>query len=94
MRTSTWRHSDTLAIRAKDHDAMKQLLSLLKKREEGYTLILANKEDLDQAKRQGFFERRKEVRFILSFFEVDKTLETIEAQLDYQLSEDVGDSEE
>lgn len=74
----------------KEHPALKQLLNVLKKREEAYTLILSNKEDLTEEKRMGMFERRKEVRFILSFFEsAEKTISGIEEQLDYQLSDEV-----
>ena len=74
----------------KEHPALVQLLSTLKKREEQYTMILANKEDLNETERQAIFARRKEVRFILSFFDsADKTIESMEKQLDYQLSDEV-----
>ena len=74
----------------KEHPALVQLLSTLKKREEQYTMILANKEDLNETERQAIFARRKEVRFILSFFDsADKTIERMEKQLDYQLSDEV-----
>lgn len=75
----------------KEHPALAQLLATLKKREEAYSLVLQNKRDLSDVERRGYFDRREEVRFIISFFEVDKTLETLEKQLDYQLSEDVQD---
>lgn len=77
-----------------EHPAIVMLLDALRKREEAYTLILANKEDLESIKRQGYFDRRKEVRFILSFFDVDKTIQGIEAQIDYQLSDSTGDNRE
>lgn len=83
----------TLKKNFKDHPAMKMLIDLLRKRELGYTLVLANKEDLTEIKRQGYFDRRAEVRWILSFFDVDQTIENIEkridAELEYQLSERV-----
>lgn len=80
-----------------DHPAMVQLLSLLRKREQSFSTLLQNKEDLIEEKRLAMFQRRKEVRFILSFFDIDKTIEGIEAQLDYQLSDELspdGNSEE
>jgi hypothetical protein len=73
----------------KDHPALVQLLATLKKREEAYSIILQNKRDLTEAQREGYFQRRDEVRFILGFFDVEKTIESIESQLDYQLSSDV-----
>lgn len=73
----------------KEHPALAQLLATLKKREEAYSLVLQNKRDISDVERRGYFDRREEVRFIISFFEVDKTLETLEKQLDYQLSEEV-----
>ena len=75
----------------KEHPALAQFLSVLRKREQGYTLILANKEDLTDVKRQGYFERRKEARFILSFFDsADRTIDGIDKALDYQLSDEVA----
>ena len=75
----------------KEHPALTRFLSLLRKREQGYTLILANKENLTDVARQGYFERRKEVRFILSFFDsADRTIESIDKKLDYQLSDEVA----
>lgn len=74
----------------KEHPAMARLLMLLTKREQGYSLILANKEDLDDVKREGFFQRRKELRFILGFFNVEPAIAGIEAQLTYQLSDDIN----
>lgn len=75
----------------KEHPALAQFLSLLRKREQGYTILLANKEDLTDVKRQGYFERRKEVRFILSFFDsADRTIESIDKALDYQLSDELS----
>lgn len=70
----------------KEHPALMQLLSTLRKRENAYSLILQNKRDLSDVERRGYFDRREEVRFIISFFDVDKTLETLENALDYQLS--------
>ncbi len=79
----------------KEHPALCQLLDVLRKREEAYTLILSNKEDLIEIKRQGMFERRREVRFILSFFDsADKTIESIDKQLDYQLSDELSPSDD
>ncbi len=76
----------------KEHPALIQMLSTLKKREEQFTMILANKEDVTDLERQAMFARRKEGRFILSFFDsADKTVESIEKQLDYQLSDDVSE---
>ena len=75
----------------RNHAAMQKLLELLRKREASFTMVLANKEDLDPVKREGFFQRRKELRFILSFFDsVDRTIDGIERQLDYQLSEELS----
>ena len=73
----------------KDHPALVQLLSTLTKREQAYSLILQNKRDLTDVQRQGYFDRREEVRFILGFFNVESTIQSIESQLDYQLSGDV-----
>lgn len=76
-----------------DHPAMIQLLSLLRKREQSFSTLLQNKEDLNEEKRMAMFQRRKEVRFMLSFFDVDKTITGIEAQLDYQLSDELSPHE-
>jgi len=66
--------------------AFVKLLSFLRRREAAYTLVLANKEDLDATKRAALFERRKECRFVLSFFDsADKSIETLEKQVDFQL---------
>ena len=74
----------------KQHPALLQLLGVLRKREQAYSLILTNKENLSQEERSGMFERRREVRFILSFFEsADKTIEGIRSQLEYQLGDEV-----
>lgn len=75
----------------KQHPAMQMLLDSLRKREAGYTIILSNKEDLDEGKRQAYFARRAEVRFILSFFDVDQTIDTIERQLDKELDAQLSD---
>lgn len=75
----------------KEHPALQQLLSTLKKREESYTTLLANKEDLPQEKRDALYNRRKEIRFILSFFNVESVLASLESTLDYQLSDEVKD---
>lgn len=84
----------TLKKNFKEHPAMKMLMDLLRKREVGYTLVLANKEDLSDIKRQGYFDRRAELRWILSFFDVDQMIENIEkridAELEYQLSNEVN----
>ena len=75
-----------------ENPAMEKLLALMKKRENSFTVLLSNKEDLTSDQRNAFFNRRKEVRFILSFFEsADKTLESMETQLDYQLSDEIGE---
>lgn len=76
----------------KQHPALNALLLTLKKREEGYTLVLANKEDLPEEKRQAYFARRGEVRFILSFFDVDSTIDTIERSLDTELDGQLSDA--
>lgn len=75
----------------KEHPAMKQLIDTLRKREKGYTLVLSDKEDLDEQKRQAYFARRAEVRWILSFFDVDQTIESIERRLDQELDEQLSD---
>lgn len=72
--------------------AMEKLIEMLRKRENSFTQVLANKEDLAEAQRMAFFQRRKEVRFILSFFEsADKTLESLDKALDYQLSDEIAE---
>jgi hypothetical protein len=75
----------------KEHPALTELLSLLRKRETSYSLLLSNKPMDDR--RTEWFARRAEVRFIISFFEVDKTIEHIDAELDYQLSDEVDVNE-
>ncbi len=81
----------------KQHPALLQLLDTLKKRDEAYTLVLSNKEDLTEVKRVAYFERRREVRFMLAFFGVEQLLDSMEKRLDYYLSDEVestsGDSE-
>lgn len=78
----------------KEHPALNALLDVLRKREDGFTIVLANKEDLTTEQRLAYFNRRKEVRFILSFFDsADKTIESIEKMLDYQLSEDINSTD-
>lgn len=70
--------------------AMEKLIGMFRKRENSFTQVLANKEDMTEAQRAAFFQRRKEVRFILSFFEsADKTLEALDKALDYQLSDEI-----
>ena len=59
----------------KNHDGMKLFLSTLRKREQSYTTVLANKKDLDEITRREFFAKREEIRFILSFFNVESVLE-------------------
>ena len=76
----------------KEHAAVAQLLALLHKREQAYSLILQNKRELTEVQRAGYFDRREELRFILSFFDsADKTISKIENSLDYQLSDEVED---
>lgn len=75
----------------KEHPALVQLLNVLKKREEGMTLVLANKEDLPHEERMALFQRRREIRFVISFFNVEPTIDSIEKTLDYQLSDEVND---
>lgn len=76
-----------------ENPAMKKLIDMLKKRESSFTVVLSNKENLTTEQRNNFFSRRKEVRFILSFFEnADKTLESLEKIVAYQLSNDINDS--
>lgn len=72
-----------------EHPAMTMMLEVLRKREASYTMIIDNKRELTEVERRGFFEKRDEVRFLLSFFNVDRTIESIEKELDYQLSGDV-----
>lgn len=76
-----------------EHPALSLLLSTLRKREKSYTLIISDKEDIDVVQRASYFARRAEVRFILSFFDVDSSIDTIErrvkAELEEALSEDV-----
>lgn len=75
------------------HPALQQLVDTLKKREKGYTLILSDKEDLSEVDRKAYWARRAEIRFMISFFDVDATIESIEtrldSELDHQLSEEV-----
>lgn len=75
-----------------DHPAFKLLLKTLRDRERQYSLILSNKEDLEEIKRHAYFARRGEVRWILSFFDVDQTIESIEKTLDEELDGQLGDS--
>lgn len=75
----------------KEHPAMQLLIDTLRKREKGYTLVLSDKEDLDEQKRQTYFARRAEVRWILSFFDVNQTIESIERRLDAELDEQLSD---
>lgn len=69
----------------KEHPSMKLLIKTLGDRERGYTLVLSNKEDLEEMKRHAYFARRSELRFILSFFDVDSTIKNIERDLDAEL---------
>lgn len=73
----------------KEHPAMSLFIATLRKREQAYCLILQNKRDLTEVQRQAFFEKRDELRLILSFFKVESVIDTIEKELDYQLSDDV-----
>jgi|CXWL01.1.fsa_nt_gi hypothetical protein len=75
-----------------DHPAFKLLLKTLRDRERQYSLILSNKEDLEEIKRHAYFARRGEVRWILSFFDVDQTIESIEKTLDEELDGQLGDN--
>lgn len=75
-----------------DHPAMQLLLETLRKREQGYSLVLSNKEDIDEVKRHAYFARRAEVRWILSFFDVGQAIESIERRLDEELSGQLGDN--
>ena len=72
----------------KDHPAMILFLQTMKKREEGYHMLLANN-PMDE-KRVEWFARREECRFLTRFFEVESRLKTIESDLDYQLSDDTA----
>ena len=74
----------------KDHPSMKLLVDTLRKREASYSLVLSNKEDLSEVKRQAYFARRTEVRWILSFFDVDQTIESIEQRLDSELEQQLS----
>ncbi len=79
----------------KSHPAMQLMLATLQKREQAYTLVLANKQDLNELDRKRYFGKREEIRWVLSFFAVESTIENIDKQLDYQLSDAVdsgGDS--
>lgn len=81
----------------KEHPALKLMIDTLRKRNEAYSLVLSDKRELTEINRREYFARRDEVRWLLSFFEVDRTIETIEKRIDYQLSDDVeegGDSDE
>ena len=73
----------------REHPALLQLLSMLKKREGSYSLLLANKPFEAVEKRAEWFACRAECRFFISFFEVDKTIESIDKSLDYYLSDEV-----
>lgn len=75
-----------------DHPAFKLLLKTLRDRERQYSLILSNKEDLEEIKRHAYFARRGEVRWILSFFDVEQTIESIEKTLDEELDGQLGDN--
>lgn len=75
-----------------DHPSMKLMLDTLRKRENGYTLVLSNKEDLEEMKRHAYFARRAEVRWILSFFDVDQTIESIEKRIQSELDGQLSDS--
>ena len=78
----------------KEHPAIAQLLALLSKREGAYTQILSDKEDITELQRQGFIQRRKEVRFILSFFgSAERAIEGIDKKLDYFLSDEISPSD-
>lgn len=73
-----------------EHDAMKMLLAFLDKREHAYTLILSEKKELLEMERRAMFEKRAEVRWLISFFDTEKTLKSIESRLDYQLDVDTA----
>lgn len=73
------------------HPALKLMLDTLRKREAGYSLVIDNKEDLPEDKRKMYFARRAEVRFILSFFDVAATLESIDSRLDKELDMQLSD---
>lgn len=74
----------------KDHPAMALFISTLQKRERAYGILLQNKRDLTELQRQAFFEKRDELRLILSFFNVESLIETVEKELNYQLSDEVS----
>lgn len=76
-----------------EHPSMKLLIETLRNREAQYTLVLSNKEDLDDKKRGAYFARRAEVRFILSFFDVDSAIASIEERLDQELTHHLGNSD-
>jgi hypothetical protein len=70
--------------------AMSKLISIMRKREESITILLANKEEMSELERSNLFSRRKEVKYFLSFFDsADSALASMEKELDYQLSDDV-----
>lgn len=72
--------------------AMQKLIGFLRKRDASITMLLENKEELPDIERGKLFSRRKEVRFILSFFDAaDRALASISEQLDYQLSDEIKD---
>lgn len=74
-----------------EHPAFQLLLKTLKDRESQYSLVLSNKEDIEEIKRHAYFARRAEVRWILSFFDVDQTIESIERTLDEELDRLISD---
>jgi hypothetical protein len=76
----------------KEHPALKQFFDTLRKREQSYTTVIANKRDMSELDRREFFAKRDEIRLILSFFNVDSTIGNIEKTLDYQLSDEVEES--
>lgn len=76
----------------KEHPAMQLMLASLKKKADGYTLVLANNADIDEMKRREYFARRDEVRFVLGMFDVDQTIESIEKRLDEELNYQLSDS--
>lgn len=73
----------------KEHPALQRLLAALRKRESSWTTILANKKDLTEGDRREYFAKREEDRFLISFFNVDTTIESIEKNIDYQLSDEI-----
>ena len=68
-----------------EHPAVKMFVDAMRNRDQQYTAVLSNKEDLDDAKRSAFFARRAEVRFVLAFFDVDATIQSIEQRLHQSL---------